>query len=149
MVEETFFTELKKCSWFDVVAAPSDVELDRISEGAWRHSRIPSRALIDLSRRFEIDAVCVVNLSAYDPYAPQMLSLKAHLISAGTGEVLWAADGVFDLRDEAARRRLQQYFEGISSDDGSLYSWEIYAVSPARFAQFACHCLLTTLERGS
>lgn len=119
----------------DVLMARAGDERLAAESSLWQRARVDVSTLIDARKEYLADAFLFGAVTQYKPYDPPLLGLKLRLLSAHTGEVLWAADGVFDARDRHVRAMALNYFRcsGLSE---KLYGPELILVSPRQYSSF-------------
>ena len=129
----------------DVVSAsPRDERLTAESV-LWRRGRVDVGALVEAQRDYMADAFLFGAITNYKPYEPPILGLKLRLLSARTGDVLWAAEGVFDARDRDVRETVIDYFKR-SGLRGKLVGSEFIFMSPTQYATFVAQEMLQPLR---
>lgn len=89
------------------------------------------------------DAALLLDVTHCSPYPPLSLGLRAKLVRLDTGEVLWAADELFDstnpLVARAARRHARAGQWSRASDAIAVLQ------SPSKFGSYAMNALAATL----
>ena len=78
------------------------------------------------------------SVKMYSPYAPQMIGIKADLISVHNGSILRTVNGLLDVREDMVGRDLAKYFENNCSYEGSVFATHLLLTSPELFASYAC-----------
>lgn len=102
----------------------------------WRRGRVDLDALIETQRRYNADAFLFGAITRYKQYDPPIIGLKLGLLSASSGEALWAAEAVFDAHNPYTRANAQEYFR-YSGMKNVLYGEDLVLMSPRLFARFA------------
>lgn len=160
-------TELVKTKKFEVVCASA--EMLRSSFGSWNWTGeeiLPTNFFDRLRRIYGCDAVLFCELTELRSSAPLAIGWRLKLVDLHTGEILWAADEIFDAGNptvaESARRfeehertfsqKKQAFFRRLSawrnleSPTPSNRQWSIFN-SPRFFGRFSAAALLETLPK--
>lgn len=137
LLQGAFFAELQRSTPYDLVLLGNqDLEEIRRAEPHRRGALRPD-TLIALARRYRLDAVLFGTILQQQLFPPQMLSLRADLVSAETGQVLWSGRLHLDANRAEVRDGLRAYYgEGGGPTSGDP-SWELALLAPARLARFA------------
>jgi len=144
-VTQAFSHELAKLGRFEVVFPPTEPGFFLPHTGLKPDGTIDVDALVRARKQLRVDAFLIGTVTAYKAYDPPLLGLKVQLVSATSGEVLWAADSTLD-GSEPNVRRLARTYHGQHEDDDTLYGWRAVLVSPTRYARFFCFHILSTLR---
>lgn len=141
VLHESLAAALGEEAPFETVAlGPADLEEVPPSE-PHRRGRYPAATILETARRFRLDGVLVVTASDVQMFRPLRLGLRADLIAAETGAVVWSANVSLDARSERTREGLEAFYGGSEGE-----RWELSLLSPRRFARFAAHELARALE---
>lgn len=111
------------------------VEVD--THDAFRRGRYDTRAVLEVARRYRLDALVLGTVTHYQPYPPQALGLEVELVAIETGATLWSSSLQLDAADARVRARLERWQHDHKSDGGNRESVQLTLVSPERFARFA------------
>lgn len=134
-------SELSQSTPYEVVLLDRyDLEEIEESEPHRRGWYLP-RTIIELSRRYSLDAVMFGTVTQQRTYPPQLLSLEVDMVSAETGLVIWSSSVHLDATDQRVVDGLKLYW----GDKDDKRAWELALLSPERFARFAAFqvaCLL-------
>jgi hypothetical protein len=136
-LQRAFLLELGQTAPFEVVRLePEDLAEVQDSQ-PYRRGAYQPRTLLELARRFRLDAVLIGTVIQVSVYPPQVLGLELDLVSCETGMVLWMAGLHIDASDSTVRR----YLESFQRSQETTESWEggvqLTLISPSRFARFA------------
>lgn len=133
-LEQAFQAELAASTGYEVVQlAPADLlELGRLDPH--RRGAYAAESLLELRRRFLLDAVAVASVSSRRVVAPQRLGLQLDLISCETGATLWSARVMLNAADAETREALEIWSQQHTKTEGGA---ELALLSPRRFARFA------------
>jgi hypothetical protein len=138
--------QLIKSKKFEVVAVDADRLRSRTGRAAWTGNEVlPPDFLAFLRLEYGCDGVLFAELTAFNAYAPLAVGWRFKLVDARTGQIIWAADEVFD----AARPTIANaayHFEkrqdaAATAADGN---WVVLN-SPRRFGRYSAAALLDTL----
>ncbi len=141
VLHESLAAELADAAPFETVSlGPADLEEVPPSE-PHRRGAYPARTILEAARRFRLDGVLIVTVSDVQMFRPLRLGLRADLIAAETGAVVWSASVALDAQTERTREGLEAFY---AADEGER--WELSLLSPRRFARFAAHELARALE---
>ncbi|MDD2763125.1 MAG: hypothetical protein PHE83_04005 [Opitutaceae bacterium] len=106
---------------------------------------LPSEFLSMLAREYGADAVMFIDITAFSPYPPLTVGLRAKLATTTDSAILWAFDTLFSAQDpavaNAARRYDRRQHPAMEPGDAG------YTVlrSPAHFAAYAAEAAFATL----
>lgn len=114
-------------------------------EGPKRTGRIPVDTIIELGRRYGVDAVLFGTIDRYRPYEPPSLGISATLVDVQTGLILWSATDFVDAADAATATSMRWWFEDQTATGHTVFGPEIMRASPLWFARFAADRLAATL----
>ncbi len=137
--------ELQGIPGCGVITAPPNDERLAAESAVWRRGRVDIAALIAARKRYRADAFLFGTVTQYKAYDPPILGLKLRMLSAQTGDVLWAADALFDAHDQQVRRQARSYFNrsGLSR---TLYGSDLIFMSPRLFSRFVASEVVRRLE---
>jgi len=142
------FSEMQLSSTFElVVLDPSDLEEVEVSE-PFRRGWYRPRTIIDLSKRYKLDAILFGQVTQQRFFPPQLLSLQVEMVAAETGLVIWSSSVHLDATDQRVLDGLQIYYGngGARRRDGSeVDDWRLALLSPERFARFAAYQIASLL----
>ena len=138
--------ELDKKKRFEVVTVDADGLRRATSKASWSSTEtLPANLMGYLRRQYACDAVLFTELTAYRAYAPLAVGWRLKLVDARSGEVIWAADELFDAAQPAVYKSSQQFA-------GQRVKWLFWhdqnwvaANSPRQFGRYSAAALLGTL----
>ena len=107
---------------------------------------IPRQTLSAVARRYRADGVLFGVVTHYKPYEPVVVGISAEVVSAGTGEVVWQASGLYDSSTAAVAQDVWNWSDTTLAKTTSLEGWRLILQSPARFVDYACARLAATLD---
>jgi hypothetical protein len=148
-LDAAFLSELSKRGLFEVVPV-SRGELEAMF-GARQFSStdtLPADALTRLRDHCGVDGVLFTDLTHFSPYRPVSMGVRTKLVAAGTGQIRWAFDYVFDAGNagvaEAAKRfqiTSSNEHQPLTTDGGSIL------LSPTRFAKYVANETYASLRQ--
>lgn len=145
VVSQALRDEIAKLNRFSLVRPNSSDARLMPSEGPQRTGRIPVRSLINLGRRYGVDAVMYGSVKRYRPYSPPVLGMIVQLIDIETGKVVWSAQELLDATDARTAVSMRYFFEDETAADETVFDYDIMSTSPEWFAKFAAHRIAATL----
>lgn len=133
--------ELSQSTPYEIVLLDGE-DLDEIEESEpYRRGWYRPRTIIQLSRRYSLDAVLFGTVTQQRAFPPQVLALGVEMVSAETGLVIWSSSVHLDANDPRVVDGLKVFYADRNDDR----AWELSLLSPERFARFAAFqvaCLL-------
>jgi len=136
-LQRAFLLELGQTATFEVVRlSPEDLAEVQDSH-PYRRGVYQPRTLLELSRRFHLDAVLAGTVIQASVYPPQVLGLELDLVSCETGMVLWNASLHIDASDSNVRRYLESFQRSQETTESQQGGVQLTLISPSRFARFA------------
>lgn len=145
-IEENFRLELVKRSLFEVVNLTPE-EMGMLFPEA-RYSSVehlPTDLLTKLSAKYAIDGLLLLDVSYFKPYEPVGLGIRAKLLDGHTGEIIWAADEVFDASNPAVSNSARKYYKTESIIQYPLHNTQTILHSPNRFSKYVAHSLFSAI----
>ena len=138
--------QLLKTKKFEVVAVDPSCLRGGTGRPAWTGTEtLPADFLAFLRREYGCDGVMFAELTTYRAYAPLAVGWRLKLVDARSGQVIWAADELFDARRPAVARGVQRFTEpGLALPFLHQDNW-IAINSPGQFGSYAAATLLGTL----
>jgi hypothetical protein len=142
--------ELSQVMPYELVPLDDDDLVEVNTHDAFRRGRYDTRAVLEVARRYRLDALVLGTVTHYQPYPPQALGLEVELVAIETGATLWTSSLQLDAADARVRARLERWQRDHKSDGGNRESVQLTLVSPERFARFAAaEVAAATLLPGS
>lgn len=92
--------------------------------------------VLTLARRYKLDAIFIGTVTERRSYQPQRLGLEAELISCDTGISIWNSSIQLDAAQDRTRLALKAWFENERNAEATDEAWDLYLLSPTRFAEF-------------
>lgn len=137
-------TELAKTKRFELVSVSPELLRSRLGASGWTGAEIlPADFFESLRRTYACDAVLFCQLTTFRAYAPLAIGWRFKLVDVRTGQVLWAADEVFDAGRQPVLQSARQYqlaqLRSSQRDDWAMKN------SPRQFGQYSAAQLLARL----
>ena len=146
LITAAFAHEMQSALLSQIILAPEE-DHRLTAEGACaRRGRVNLETLIAAQKQYAADAFLFGSVTQYKAYDPAVIGLDVRLLSAEDGDVLWAAEAVFDARDRDVRRRVEEHFRssGLSERLGGA---ELVFMSPQLFSRFVAAEILRPLSK--
>ncbi len=147
VIEENFIQELGKLNLFELV--PIQPEEMRELFGVERYSSVeilPTKLLSKLHEVYAIDGVMLLDMTYFNAYQPVGMGVRAKLLDGHTGELVWAADEVFDASNPAVSNAARKYFQTKSTTEYPLQRTTTVLHSTARFSKYVAYALFDTIQ---
>ncbi len=139
VLQSAFATELGSAASFEIVALDSR-DLDGVvSSQPFRRGYYEPRTIIELAKRFRLDALLVGTVTQLRTYSPQVLGLEIELVSAETGQAIWTSSVSLDSGDERVKHAISVWCNNQRESTVTPENLELVLLSPSRFARFAAH----------
>lgn len=148
-LQPVFLAELQKQNRFEVVALTREACLQRFRvEELSSVAALPADFVGQLKREFAADGVLFVDLTAYRPYRPLAIGVRAKLATTEwDAHLLWTFDNVFSAADPSVANSARRHF--LDADHRGVPADFTQAVlqSPSRFATYVAAEMFATLPR--
>lgn len=135
-----------KSKRFEAVTINADKLRVATGRSAWTGGEVLPADFYDyLRREYACDAVLFGEVTAYRAYAPLAVGWRFKLVDTHTGQVIWAADEIFDAADKKVAKAAQRFehpkprLPFMESEDWAVLN------SPRRFGSYSAATLLATL----
>ena len=146
-LQRAFQLELARVMPYELVPlSTADLDEVRASE-PYRKGRHDPKAILELARRYRLDALLMGTVTQLDPSPPQKMGLELELVATETGQSLWTSELQLDAGDARVRQRLELWQASQKADGGGRESVQLTLVSPERFARFAAWEVATSTLR--
>jgi hypothetical protein len=139
--------QLVKLKRFEAVAVDATKLRAATGRSAWTGAEVlPVDFFTYLRREYGCDAVLFGELTTYRAYAPLAVGWRFKLVDAHSGQILWAADELFDA-SQPAIAKAAGHFEQKKPVWPALPAAENWVAlnSPRRFGRYSAAALLDTL----
>jgi hypothetical protein len=139
--------QLVKTKKFEVVAVDAEKLRSRTGRAAWTGTEnLPPDFFAFLRREYGCDAVFFAELTTYHAYAPLAIGWRLKLADTRTGQIIWAADELFDARRPAMAKAASAFEHPRSFFEllGDEKNW-VALNSPRQFGRYSAAALLETL----
>ena len=135
-----------KARRFEAVTVNADKLRAATGRAAWTGGEVlPADFYDSLRREYGCDAVLFGEVTAFRAYAPLAVGWRFKLVDVRTGQVLWAADEIFDAADKNVAKAAQRFehpgrhLPFVESEDWAVLN------SPRKFGGYSAAALLETL----
>jgi hypothetical protein len=146
MLDPVLKDELAKAGRFEVVRV-SPEELQAWTERKnWSTAELlPTNLLTQLREQRGCDAVLFAELTRFHAYPPLVIGWNLKLVESTSGQILWAADEVFDAGQEAVANGARRYSWHHSYLCGAPSDPRFILLSPTSFGHYSAETLLATI----
>ena len=136
-----FLSEIGQSTPYEIVLLESS-DLEEIEESEpYRRGWYKPRTIIEISKRYSLDAILFGTVTQQRSFPPQLLTLSVDLVAAETGLVVWSSSVHLDADDQRVIDGMKVFY----SNEEERQAWQLALLSPERFARFAAFqvaCLL-------
>jgi hypothetical protein len=137
--------QLSKTRKFEVVAVDGDRLRQATGRANWTGTEaLPTDFFGFLRREYACDGVLFAELTTYRAYAPLAVGWRFKLVDARSGQIIWAADEVFDATRPAILRAAQRFEAPAAIWPFGQENW-LAVNSPSRFGRYGAATLLDTM----
>jgi hypothetical protein len=105
---------------------------------------IPSQLLTNLIDKLGCDAVLFPELTQFRAYPPVVVGWNLKLVETRSGQVLWAADEVFDARQPAVVTGARVYHLKNSRYSAGMADSQFILLCPSDFGRYSAQALFAT-----
>ena len=133
-LQGAFFSEISSSTSYEIIALePEDLAEIPASDRGWYRPQ----TIIDVSRRYQLDALLIGTVADSQYFPPQRLSVQLDMVASETGLPVWSSS----IHLDASRADVRRSLESWSQDrlGGEAAEWELTLISPRRFAHFAAY----------
>lgn len=108
---------------------------------------LPRAVLTAMKAAYAADAVLLIDLTAYSPYRPLTLGIRAKLVGGGPADptMLWAFDEVFSAGNPKVANSARHYFLDRRGGDIPADLTQFALLSPSRFSTYVAAAVFGTL----
>jgi hypothetical protein len=145
VVNQALRDEMIKLRRFDVIQPNPADATSKPQVGPKKTGRVAISVLIELGRRYGVDAVLFGTIDHYRPYAPPALGVSASLVDVETGKIVWEVRDFVDAADRTAEVAMDEFFLAEAAQDQGVTGADLMRHSPAWFARFATRRVTRTL----
>jgi hypothetical protein len=137
--------QLGKTGKFEVVAVDGDRLRQAAGRANWTGTEtLPPDFFGYLRREYACDGVLFAELTTYRAYAPLAVGWRFKLVDVRSGQIIWAADEVFDAARPAIFRAAQRFEAPAAVWPFRRENW-LAVNSPCRFGRYGAAILLDTM----
>jgi len=101
--------------------------------------------LLNIHNPYGADAVLFIDVTAYSPYTPLTLGLRAKLARTSNSEIIWAADNLFASAEPAVANAARLHAEKLGTDRGPTNLSHTILQNPERYAGYVAAATFATL----
>lgn len=143
----SLFGEFSRSTPYEFVRVDLPDHEGVVESRPYEEGRYHPQTILELSRRFELDALLFPTIVHRKWFPPQQVSISVDLVAAETGLVIWSSVVHLDAEDPAVIDGLKIFygFKPKVLDEWPDESWDTSLVSPAKFTRFAVHELAELL----
>lgn len=146
-VEENFIEELQKRNLFEVVTISPEEMRDHFgSERFSSVEHLPTKLIQKLHDAYAIDGIMFIDLTYFEPYQPVGIGVRAKLLDGRTGELVWAADELFDASNPAVSNAARKYYQTESTMPYPMHATQSVLHSPTRFSKYVADAIFQTIR---
>lgn len=142
-LQEIVFNEFNEVVDFELVLLSDyDVsEIEKVNVNKVGNHR--GKAVLEISRRFNLDGLLVTNVTQRKAFPPQKLNVQADLVATETGMAIWHSAVTLQADRADVRLGVEAFYgNGLPMSDDS---WAGALLSPSRFARFGVWQMARTL----
>lgn len=141
-LKDALYAEFVAATDYEVVPLDARDLLEMQGLEPLRRGHYSAETLLELRRRFRLDAIAVGSILTRRAVPPQRLGVQFDLLSCETGATLWSASVMLDAADARTREALEAW--SVEHSD-SRAGAELILLSPRNFARFAAWQLMQLL----
>lgn len=147
MLQTVFLTELQKENRFEIVPITRAEFLQRFGlQEIASTAALPADFMARLQREFGADGVLFLDLTAYKPYRPLAMGVRAKLTTANSAaRVLWAFDNLFSATDATVANAARHHFLEMDRRGVPADFTQAVLQSPSRFGSYVAATMFATL----
>ena len=138
--------EIVKAKRFEAVTVDAEKLRTATGRAQWTGAEVlPGNFCEWLRREYGCDAVLFSEVTSYRSYAPLAVGWRFKLVDLQTGQVIWAADEIFDAADKKTAKAAQKFAApGIHIPLVDTGDWAVLN-SPRKFGRYSAAALFETL----
>lgn len=139
-------TALQKCARFEIVQLTRRESRRMFGSTEFRStSALPPGFFERIASEFGADAVLFIDLTAYQPYRPLAIGLRAKLATSDGSRLVWAFDEVFSGDSPEVAEAARAHFLRVPHDCLPVDLSPAALESPSRFGAFSFDTMFATL----
>lgn len=144
--DPVFATELQRQNRFEVVILSRAECRRRFGVGEFSSAAaLPRDFLPTLRREFAADAVMWIDFTAYRPYGPLAIGVRAKLATIEEPRILWNFDTIFSADDPAVANSARKFFVAQTHTAVPADLTRAALQSPTRFGTYVAAAVFETL----
>lgn len=135
-LQSALFAEFSAATAYEIITL-DEQDLEAIpSLDPYRKGGYSANTLVQIAKRYRVDALLIPTVTDLQSHPPQRLGLKVEMVSTETGQPIWSSAIQLDAAREDVRRGLEAWaMQHVG--DVSQTTWELTLISPRRMARFA------------
>jgi hypothetical protein len=145
-MDTVFATALERQMRFEVVTLSRDeCQASYGSPDISSAAALPHDFLQDLGRKYGAEAVMFVDLTAYQPYRPILLGIRAKLSLVSDRHLIWSFDEVFSASNPEVDNGVRRFYLDNGGGPMPLDMTTAALQSPTRFGAYAADVAFRTI----
>ncbi len=108
---------------------------------------LPAQFFEIIQEKTGAQGVILTDLTSFKPYQPITMNVRSKLIDISSGEIVWAADDIFDGGEPAIHREADRFHVKTNQNGTPGQLDQSYLYSPRRFSKFVAYNLFVTLPK--
>lgn len=145
-LNDVVFAELRATRRFEFLRVEPDSLRRWTGREFWKASdELPTDWMEILREQTGCDAVLLLELTHYRPYAPVAVGFHLTLVTARDRLVWWAVDELLDAGEPSVARSARKFYRKHVGGRRTGSDPRFMVKSPRLFARYAMHCLAATL----
>jgi len=145
-LEPVLREELSRTKRFELVQITSAQLEEWTGRGSWSTAEVlPQELLNKLRDLLACDGVLFSQLTQFHAYPPLAVGWNLKLVEVKSGQVIWAADEVFDAGKSGVADGARQYQVKHSTVAGQLTDSRFILLSPTAFSHYSAQTLFAAL----
>ena len=146
-LQPVLIQELTKAQRFEIVAVSAEKLRRWGGKTHWKAEEpFPAELLSKLREQYSCQAVIFAEVTQFQAYGPLQIGWRLKLIESRRGEIVWAADEVFDAGVPEVSTAATRFAKASQKQsDEELISEKLILSSPRRFAEYTLQALFHTL----
>lgn len=119
---------------------------------AWKNidyrpsSKLTLEQLYQLQQSLNVKAILIGTVTDFKPYPHLSLAMKLEMIDLGDGQMIWAAEQIWDSADKNLEQRVKKYIQSQMRTDRIADRDKLTFVSSKDFIKFVCYELAETMK---
>ncbi len=132
---------------FEIVQLTADDLAEIPRAEPYRRGWYASGTLLEISKRFSVDAILVGTVRDLSCYTPQHLATQVELVSCETGQIAWSSSVELDARDSRVIKAIEAWYTYDMESHDAPGDEALAFLSPAIFSRFATREMARSYQR--